>query len=95
LKQNMESNIHNNIFFAGEVNGSAGYENAALQGLIAGTNASLNLLENRQLLTKEDFKYIVKLMELIICGIKRQEKDAKDLKEIILEKLEPLRNNSN
>lgn len=95
LKQNMESNIHNNIFFAGEVSGSAGYENAALQGLIAGTNASLNLLESRQLLTKEDFISIVKLMELIICGIKRQEKDAKDLKEIILEKLEPLRNNSN
>jgi tRNA uridine 5-carboxymethylaminomethyl modification enzyme len=87
LKLNRESNIHNNVFFAGEVNGSAGYEEAAIQGLIAGTSASLNLLESSRLLAKDDFIYMTKLLEQIMCGNKKQENNLKDLKEIILGKI--------
>ncbi|MHB9129142.1 MAG: FAD-dependent oxidoreductase [Candidatus Humimicrobiaceae bacterium] len=47
LRENFESNIHENIFFAGEVNGPAHYESIALQGLTAGINASKNILENK------------------------------------------------
>ena len=93
LKPNLESIIHNNIFFAGEVNGSRDYEEIALQGLTAGTYASLKLLESSKLLKKEEFINIVKLMEKILRGSGNRDKDVKDFKEIILEKLEPLKNN--
>jgi tRNA uridine 5-carboxymethylaminomethyl modification enzyme len=89
LKKNMESGIHNDIYFAGEVNGSDGYENAIMQGLICGTNASLNNLKNSHLLTQNNYTHITKLIEGVVFGILNQENDKKNLKEIILEKFGP------
>jgi tRNA uridine 5-carboxymethylaminomethyl modification enzyme len=44
LKKNLESSIHENIYFAGEVNGLQQYESIALQGITAGINAAKKIL---------------------------------------------------
>lgn len=43
LKINLESRLMKNLFFAGQINGSSGYEEAAAQGLMAGINAVLSI----------------------------------------------------
>lgn len=58
MKPTFESKIINNLFTAGQVNGTSGYEEAAGQGLLAGINASLKLRNEEPLILHRDEAYI-------------------------------------
>lgn len=49
MKPNMENKIVENLFTAGQVNGTSGYEEAAGQGLMAGANAALKVMVKNHL----------------------------------------------
>ena len=71
MKANLESKIIENLFTAGQINGTSGYEEAACQGLIAGINASLKLENKEPLVLKRNEAYIgVLIDDLITKGIK-------------------------
>lgn len=71
LKRNLESKSVQNLFFAGQVNGTSGYEEAACQGLMAGINASLKLANREPLILRRDEAYIgVLIDDLITKSIK-------------------------
>lgn len=71
LKANLETKKINNLFFAGQVNGTSGYEEAACQGLMAGINASLKLTGKEPLILRRDEAYIgVLIDDLITKGVK-------------------------
>ena len=71
MKANLESKIIENLFTAGQINGTSGYEEAACQGLMAGINASLKLENKEPLILKRNEAYIgVLIDDLITKGIK-------------------------
>lgn len=70
LKHNLESKKVKNLFFAGQVNGTTGYEEAAGQGLIAGINAAINCFGGEPFILKRNEAYIgVLIDDLVTKGV--------------------------
>jgi len=71
IKSNLESKLINNLFTAGQINGTSGYEEAAAQGLMAGINANLKLKNQEPFILKRSDAYIgVLIDDLITKGTK-------------------------